>query len=180
MQTVIFQNENKVSTQDVLNIFKESLKSMETFERSEIEELSDILAKNPVDKFIIYNTPKEVCMQGDLLIWSELTKEYKENFPKIKDLEMSSRMILQDNDSLTGDHKLVPLKDAKFTLKTGKFIPTILRNVLRDSNAYDCKLLEIDTPFVITHREHGNMTFTAGKYMICSSLDSETLDKMRD
>ena len=180
MQTVIFQNENKVSTQDVLNIFKESLENMQTFERSEIEELSDILAKNPVDKFIIYNTPKEVCMQGDLLIWSELTNEYKENLPKVKDLKPTYRMILQDGDSLTGDHVLVPLKGARFTLKTGKFVPEILKNVMWGSNAYDCKILEIDTPFVITHREHGNMTFTAGKYMICSSLDSETLDKMRD
>jgi hypothetical protein len=180
MNTVIFQNENKVSTKEVLGIFKETLEDMELFEQSEIEELSDILAKNPVDKFIVSTKPTNVCMQGDLLIWSDLTKEYKENFPKVTDLQLTDKMVLQDGDSLTGDHRLVPLRGANFTLKTGKFIPSILKNASINRNSYDCKILEIDTPFVITHREHGNMTLAAGKYMICSSLDSETLEKMKD
>ena len=180
MQTVIFQNTDKVSTKDVLSTFTKNLEDMEVFKKSEIEELTDILAKNPVDKFIISTTPKEVCMQGDLLIWSELTKEYKENFPKVTELKITDKMALQDGDSLTGDHRLVPLKGAHFTLQEGKFVPDILKKTVWAGNSYDCKILEIDTPFVITHREHGNMTFTAGKYMICSSLDSETLDKMRD
>ena len=33
-------------------------------------------------------------------------------------------MALQDGDSITGDHELVPLKGAKFTLQTGKFHST--------------------------------------------------------
>ena len=180
MQTTIFKNEEKLSTQEVLNIFRQTLEENFSFEKSEIEELSDIAAKNPVDKFIITEKPNVPVMQGDLLIWSDLTDEYKANFPSVTDLQKTDRMVLQDNDSITGDHQLIPLKGAKFTLHTGKFQPTILKKVIWGGNTYDCKILDIDSPFVIRHREHGNITLTAGKYMICSSLDSESLQKMTD
>jgi hypothetical protein len=181
MQTTIFKNENKVSTDEVLKIFNKELKESFTVKKSEIEELTDIMAKNPVDKFIITEKPTNPVMQGDILIWSEETNEYKENFPLVKDLQATTRLVLQDDDSLTGDHELVPLKGAKFTLKTGKFVPPLLKDHFWGSNTYDCKILEIDSPFVIKHREHGNITFLSkGKYMICSSLDSETLTRMRD
>lgn len=179
MQTTIFRNENKMSTQDVLNYFTQTLESTESFEKSEIEELSDIMAKNPADKFIISQKPEVPVMQGDLLIWSDITKEYKKEFPKVANLSETTRMVLQEDDSITGDHMLVPLRRAKYKLYNGRFVPSVLEEQGFD-NAYNCKILEIDTPFVVTHREHGNITLTAGKYMICSSLDSETLERMRD
>lgn len=178
--TTIFRNENKVSNEEVLNLFTQTLEDTELFEKSEIEELSDIVAKNPADKFIVSEKPSVPVMQGDLLIWSDVTDEYKKEFPRVKDLAPTTRMVLQDDDSITGDHELVPLKNANFTLRTGKFVPSRLEGHLWGSNAYDCKILEIDTPFVIKHREHGNIALTAGKYMICSSLDSETLTRMKD
>ena len=178
--TTIFRNENKVSNEEVLNLFTQTLETAELFEKSEIEELADIMAKNPVDKFIVSEKPDVPVMQGDLLIWSDITDEYKKEFPRVKELTPTSRLVLQEDDSITGDHELVPLKNAKFTLKTGKFIPSILEGHTWGSNSYDCKILEIDSPFIIKHREHGNIALTAGKYMICSSLDSETLTRMRD
>ena len=180
MQTTIFRNENQVSTEEVLNLFTQTLETTNLFEKSEIEELSDIVAKNPADKFIVSEKPDVPVMQGDLLIWSDITDEFKREFPRVKELATTSRMVLQDDDSITGDHELVPLRNANYTLKTGKFVPTILEGHTWGSNAYDCKILEIDTPFVIKHRAHGNIALTAGKYMICSSLDSETLTRMRD
>lgn len=180
LNTTIFRNEEKVSTEEVLNLFTQTLETAELFEKSEIEELSDIVAKNPADKFIVSVKPDVPVMQGDLLIWSDLTDEYKKEFPRVHDLTPTSRMVLQDDDSITGDHELVPLSTANYTLKTGKFVPSILEGHTWGSNSYDCKILEIDTPFVIKHREHGNITLTAGKYMICSSLDSESLTRMRD
>lgn len=178
--TTIFRNENKVSTEEVLNLFTQTLETIDLFEKSEIEELSDIVAKNPTDKFIVSVKPDVPVMQGDLLIWSDLTDEYQKEFPRVKDLTSTKRMVLQDDDSITGDHELVPLANAKYTLKEGKFIPSILEGYTWGGNSYNCKILEIDTPFVIKHREHGNIALTAGKYMICSSLDSETLTRMRD
>ena len=70
-----------------------------------------------------------------------ITDEFKREFPRVKNLTSTSRMVLQDDDSITGDHELVPLKNAKFTLKTGKFVPTILEGHTWGSNAYDCKIL---------------------------------------
>ena len=180
MQTTIFRNEDKVSNAEVLNLFTQTLENAELFRKSEIEELSDIVAKNPADKFIVSEKPDVPVMQGDLLIWSDLTDEYQREFPRVRDLASTSRLVLQDDDSITGDHELVPLKHSKFTLQTGKFVPSVIDGHTWGSNSYDCKILEIDTPFVIKHREHGNIALTAGKYMICSSLDSESLTRMRD
>lgn len=178
--TTIFRNENQISTEEVLSLFTRTLETADLFEKSEIEELSDIVAKNPADKFIVSVKPEVPVMQGDLLIWSDITDEYKKEFPRVRDLAPTSRMVLQDDDSITGDHELVPLRNAKYTLQTGKFVPSILEGHTWGGNTYDCKVLEIDTPFVIKHREHGNIALTAGKYMICSSLDSESLTRMRD
>ena len=178
--TTIFRNENHVSTEEVLSLFSQTLKTTELFEKNEIEELSDIVAKNPADKFIVSVKPDVPVMQGDLLIWSDITDEYKREFPRVKNLASTSKLVLQDDDSITGDHELVPLHKAKFSLKTGKFVPSVLEGHMWGTNSYDCKILEIDTPFIIKHREHGNIALTAGKYMICSSLDSETLTRMRD
>lgn len=180
MQTTIFRNEEKIDLSQVIEMFERTLQKTPTFKKSEIEELVDIMAKNPVDKFIVSEVPDVPVMQGDLIIWSELTDEYKNNIKKIKDLKDTNRLVLQDNDSITGDHELVPLKNAKYTLKTGKFIPDILEGRIWGNNSYDCKVLEIDTPFLIKHGEHGNIALTPSKYIICSSLDSETLTKMQD
>ena len=178
--TVIFRNEEKMNIEEVVQLFERTLENSETFEKSEIEELSEIVSKSCIDKFIVYTKPDVVSMQGDLLIWSDATEDFKREFPRVKDLASTSRMALQDGDSLTGDHCLVPLKNAKFTLQTGKFVPTILEGHTWGSNAWDCKILDTDSPFVIRHREHGNITLPAGKYMICSSMDSESLSRMRD
>lgn len=182
MQTTILENRTQqLSQQEFLNSYTKTLENDYSVKKSEIEELTEIAAKNPVDKFVISEKPDDVVMQGDLLIWSDITEQYKTNFPRVKNLQITNKKALQDDDSITGDHELVTLKNAKYTLQTGKFIPPILEGHLWGSNAYDCKILEIDSPFIIKHREHGNFTFlSAGKYMICSSLDSKTLTRMRD
>jgi len=179
LQTTIFRNENKVSTEEVLKIFRKTLEENESF-KSGIEELVEIVAKNPSDKFIVSAVPTLPVMQGDLLIWSELTDEFKRTMPLITNINPTDRMVLQDGDSLTGDHRLVPIEGSNFTLSTGEYVPEILKNVIWGSNHYDCKILDIDCPFVITHREHGNIALPPAKYIICSSLNSETLTKMKD
>ena len=144
MQTIIYRNEDKVTTNEVLELFRKNLEQTNLFEKSEIEELSEIAAKNPVDKFIISEKPDVEVMQGDILIWSDITEEYKRNFPLVQNLKETKRMVLQDDDSLTGDHELVPLKGSKFTLQTGTFVPPIIKSAVWGSNSYDCKILEID------------------------------------
>lgn len=176
----IFRNEEKIDLSEVIKVFEKTLEKTPSFKKSEIEELVAIYAKNPTDKFIVSEKPTLPVMQGDLLIWSDATSKYKENIKKITNLQNTTKMALQEDDSLTGDHELVVLKNSNYTLKTGKFVPSILENHLWGGNKYSCKVLEIDTPFLIKHREHGNIALTAGKYIICPSLDSETLTRMRD
>lgn len=181
MQTTIFKNEERISTDEVLTKFVETLEKTYSVEQDEIDLLTEIAAKNPVDKFIIAEMPTDTVRQGDILIWSELTDEYKENISKVKDLKETDRMILQEGDSVTGDHELVPISTAHFTLLEGKFVPDIIKDEVWGGNAWGCKVLEIDSPFILKHREHGNITFlTPGKYMFCSQMDAESLTRMRD
>ena len=181
MQTTIFRNENKVSTKEVLSIFNKTLKNDFDLKQTEIEELTEIMAKNPVDKFIVSEKPTDPVMQGDLLIWSEDTEEFRLNFPNVQNLSPAKNNVLQEDDSITGDHELVTLKNAKYSLMKGYFIPHELKEHFWEGRNYSCKILDIDSPFIVKHREHGNITFlTKGKYMICSSTDSETLTRMRD
>lgn len=183
MTTTVFKNSERISTNDVIETFRKSLIKdfKESFKKTEIEELIDLVAKNPTDKFVVTDYPDVEVMQGDILFWSNLTDEFKEIRSLIKDLKETNRLILQDNDSMTGDHRLVLLPHTKYTLQKGSFVPPILKgkNTWGDRR-YDCKLLTINKPFVVFHREHGNLTLPAGEYIICSSLDSETLDKMMD
>ena len=181
METTIFRNEEKISTEEVLKRFVETLEKSYNVEQSEIDMLTEIAAKNPVDKFIISEMPTEAARQGDILIWSEKSPEYQANIGKVKNLQETSRLVLQEGDSLTGDHELVPISTAKYTLQTGQFTPNIIEGVGFGRSTWNCKLLEIDSPFILKHREHGNMTFlSAGKYMFCSQMDAESLDRMRD
>ena len=181
METTIFRNEEKISTEEVLKRFVETLERSYNVEQSEIDMLTEIAAKNPVDKFIISEMPTEAARQGDILIWSEKSPEYQANIGKVTNLQETNRLILQEGDSLTGDHELIPVSTAKYTMQTGKFVPEIIQEAVWGNNAWDCKILEIDSPFILKHREHGNMTFlSAGKYMFCSQMDADSLARMRD
>ena len=180
METTIFRNEEKISTEEVLKRFVETLERSYNVEQSEIDMLTEIAAKNPVDKFIISEMPDEAARQGDILIWSEKSPEYKANISRVRNLQKTDRLVLQEGDSLTGDHEIVPVSTAKYTMQTGEFIPEIVAGVAR-GDTWNCKLLEIDSPFILKHREHGNMTFLkAGKYMFCSQMDAESLERMKD
>ena len=183
MTTTILERKietEELSMSEFLSRFRDTLET--TYKRqSEIEELTELMAKNPVDKFVITEKPDVAVCQGDIIIWSELTDEFKENYPKIRNLKVSNSMVLQEDDSITGDHELVALKNADVTVQTGEFVPSILEGHLWGNRTYGCKVITVDSPFVVKHREHGNITFlTPGKYMVCSSLDSETLTRMRD
>lgn len=183
MTTTVFKNPERVSTEKVIETFRQNLINdyKKSFRKSEIEELVDLAAKNPTDKFVVTDYPDVEVMQGDIIFWSNLTDQFKEIYHTIVDLNPTDRLILQDGDSMTGDHRLVLLPNTKYTLHTGRFVPPILKgkNSWGD-RLYDCKVLSINKPFLVFHREHGNLTMPAGEYIICSSMDSETLNKMMD
>lgn len=182
MKTIIFRNPEKLGKDDVLNEFISSLKETESFTTSEIENLASIYAKNPTDRFII--TEEFTCgtAQGDILINSEKSELYRDNFSRIKNLKKTDRLILQEGDSLTGDHRLIPLEGSNYTVQTGRFTPKFLEGKRRWGGdvEYSAIVFETDKPFLIFHREHGNVALPQGKYMFCSQLDPFTLDRMMD
>lgn len=179
--TTIFRNKEKMTQEQVLNLFKKSMEETEVYQPSEIEQLADAYAKNPVDKFIISENLSVEAAQGDILIWAEGTTMYKENFKSLKNLKRTTRMVLQEGDSMTGDHRIVTIPGTKLTIEEGEFTPKFLRG--RNSwgdRGYRGLSVTSDKPFLIVHREHGNIALPAGKYMICSAMDSTTLSRMMD
>ena len=184
MGTTIFRNKEKWDTKSVLELFSSKLEESENFSKSEIEELADIYSKNLVDKFIISDGELDDTFgrQGDILFWKKGSEMYNKEYKRVKGLHPTDRLVLQEGDSITGDHRVIPIKGSKYTIQEGKFIPSFLqgKTMLRERGYYNCIILEIDKPFLVFHREHGNMALTAGKYMICSQLDASTLLRMVD
>ena len=183
MGTTIFRNPQKLKKEEVIQKFEKTLQDNGNFSKSEIEQLVDCYAKNPVDKFIVSDGDLESTFgrQGDILFWSEDSEMYSQEIKSVHSLKNTKSLVLQKGDSVTGDHRLVPLNDCKFTLKEGKFTPAFLKGKNRwREPEYDCLILDIDKPFLVVHREHGNMALTAGKYMICSQMDPQSLERMLD
>ena len=182
METTIFRNPQNLELTEVVNVFKEELENKSTFSASEIEQLAEVYAKNPVDKFIITEALDHDAAQGDILIIAEKTDLYQDHIKSIKDLKETDRLVLQDGDSFTGDHRIIPLEGSKYTIKTGRFTPNFLKGkrVWGGDAMYTARVFETDKPFLIFHREHGNVALPAGKYMFCSQLDPDTLDRMMD
>lgn len=183
MGTTIFRNPQNLDKKEVLTKFESTLKENGNFQKTDIEQLVDAYAKNPVDKFIVSDgdLTETFGRQGDILFWSEDSEMYKSEIKNVHDKIKTKRLVLQKDDSVTGDHRLIPLPDSKFTLEEGKFTPSFLKGKNRwGDRGYDCLLLDIDKPFLVVHREHGNMALTAGKYMICSQMDPQTLYRMMD
>ena len=178
---VVFRNENEVSTQEVINRFKEELTSINLYEKSDIELLVDLMAKNPTDRFMISVTPDVEGAQGDILIWAKGTTMYNQNRPNLKHLKKTTNMVLQETDSITGDHRIIPLEGSNVEVKVGEFVPEFLKGKNRwgDRN-YRGMLVTSDKPFLVYHREHGNVSLPAGEYMVCTSLDAKSLTRMMD
>lgn len=178
---VVFRNENEVSTQEVIDRFKSELEATNLYEKSEIEMLVDLMSKNPTDRFMISTVPDVEGAQGDILIWAKGTEMYNKNKPNLKHLKKSTNMVLQETDSITGDHRIVPLEGSKVEIKVGEFTPEFLKGKNRwGDRSYRGLLVTSDKPFLIYHREHGNVALPAYEYMICTALDAKSLTRMMD
>ena len=86
MQTTIFRNPEKLEISEVIDVFKDSLQESKEFTTTEIEQLAEIYAKNPVDKFIVTEELKNDGAQGDIMIIAEHTDLYKSEAKRVKNL----------------------------------------------------------------------------------------------
>ena len=183
MTITIFRNEEGINLQEVVNRFKSSLIDKKSFKKDEVEVLVNLFAKNPVDKFIVSEFPDVEVAQGDILIWPKGTDMYNDYINDIKNLKPTESMILQQSDSITGDHKVIPLNNSNLTLMEGTITPKFMKNLksgVSNKTFIRALILKSEKPFLIIHREHGNIALPAGEYMICSQLDPRTLKVMID
>ena len=181
METVIFRNTEKEDMANILDRFKHSTEeAYQEEEQSDIDLLSELYAKNPVDKFIVASFPDVEIAQGDILIWAEGTPMYNENINRLKNLHETDSRILQDHDTLTGDHKVVSLPNSNLEILEGDFYPAILDTVLINKKYIHGMIVKSDKPFLIVHQEHGNIALPKGTYMVSSQLDPRTLTAMLD
>ena len=106
---------------------------------------------------------------------------YKSEAKRVKNLEKTDRLVLQEGDSFTGDHRIIPLEGTNYTIQKGTFCPSFLAGKadFRDPSL-SAIMFESDKPFLVFHREHGNIALPKGKYMFCSQMDPDTLARMMD
>jgi len=184
MGTTIFRNEQNLGTNDVLKLFSSTLQQTELYTKSEIEDLADIYSKNIVDKFIVTDEDgleETFGRQGDILFWKKGSEMYKQEYKRVRNLKVTDRTVLQPDDSMTGDHRFIPVQGSTYTIKEGTFYPSFLEKYRRTlSEPFPCIVIETDKPFLVVHREHGNIAMPAGKYMVCSQIDPATLNRMID
>lgn len=181
MNTVIHRKDENITGEAVVNMFKDELTKKESQYQtaSEIEELVNTYAKTPTDNFIvtdIADLKRPIC-QGDIEIHHESSDYYKATFDTVTDLRDAKNMNLQEGVSVTGDHRIIAISGAKMSIKDGRF--EAKDNVLR-RRQYECKIVETDKPFLIAHREHGNIALPAGKYLVFTQIDTKTQRRVYD
>ena len=181
MNTVIHRKQEGFTGEAVVEMIKDELtKKQEQYQTSsEIEELVNTYATTATDNFIVTDVAdlkRSIC-QGDIEIHHESSDYYAETIDSVQDLRDAKDMNLQEGVSVTGDHRIIPIAGAKMTIKDGRF--EAKDNVLR-RRLYECKIVETDKPFLIAHREHGNIALPAGKYLVFTQIDTKTQRRVYD
>jgi hypothetical protein len=173
--TTIFRNEEKLTKEQVTEKFKSVIENNKNFSDS-IEGLAELFAKNPTDNFIVYDSNLDAeAAQGDILIYGKNTGMYKTLTQKLNNVKKATNMNLQEGESVTGDHKIIPLKGSELTIEDCTVYPEIL-----NGKPYAAKRIVSDKPFLIYHGEHGNQGLPAGTYLSCVALDPSTLRRVLD
>ena len=181
MQTVIHRKDEAFTKADVMSKLKDELTKREKQYggMSEVEALANEYAKTYTDNFIVMDVSDANCMisQGDIILHSASSNYYKAVKDTIMDQRPAKNMNLQEGTALTGDHVVIPMEGAELTITDARFIP--MDSVL-GRRPYECKLINSNKPFLIAHREHGNITMPAGEYLSYSQIDAKTKRRVMD
>lgn len=181
MNTVIHRKAEGITGEQVVSMFKEELAKKESQYQtlSEIEELVNTYAKTPTDNFIVTDVAdlKRPICQGDIEIHNEVSDYYKETIDTVMDLRPARDMNLQEGVSVTGDHRIIAISGANMSIQDGRFVA---KDGVLGRRPYECKIVETDKPFLIAHREHGNIALPAGKYLVFTQIDTKTQRRVYD
>lgn len=184
------QNGQYLKTKDELLLeYTKAMKTHSVFNK-DVVEFSELMAKHPADVFIITSfeagKPCEQIRQGDVYLFRKgeedegtldniMYAKYKNTISELKETESRN---LQLGESVTGDHKIIPLKNTN--IKVYDCTIELPIKIGFGSNKYSVKLVKADGPFGVFHREHGNITCPKGTYLACVQLDARSLTRMRD
>lgn len=172
--------EKETSREEFIKQYAKQVEKVENF-NNDVVELSEIQAKHEADVFIVADFKEGQAVpemaQGDILMWKEGCKMYDKYINTVSNRQETESRNLQLGESVTGDHKVVPLKGANLVIENCTI--EVQRGRGRDLS-YPAKIITSDKAFCLVHREHGNMTFPAGTYMSCVSLNPKTMTRMLD
>lgn len=181
MQTVIHRKDDSFTKADVMTKLKSELdKRAEQYGgASEAEELANMYAKTYTDNFIVMDVSDADCMisQGDIILHTTSSNYFNSIKDSIMDERPAKNMNLQEGTALTGDHVVIPMEGANLEIKDARFIPA---DSILGRRPYECKIVKSDKPFLIAHREHGNITMPANEYLVYSQIDAKTQRRVMD
>lgn len=166
---------------EIITAFRTALEKSPSYTESDIESLANIFAKTPTDNFVVYDSEdlKRPIDQGDILLSHESSSFYQKVFPSVRLGEPAKDTVLQEQDGggITGDHRIVGINGTELSIINATYVP--LDNVT-EGRSMNCKIIDAKAPFVLTHREHGNIAFPAGKYLARTQINAKDLTIMLD
>lgn len=179
--TTKITRESKTTKKDFLQQYSNHVEKVNTL-KQDVMELAELQAKHPADVYVIAEfkdgQPIPEIEQGDILLWREGCRQYNKYINTVTDRQVTESRNLQLGDSVTGDHKVVPLKNSHLTIEDCNI--SIERGSDKRDLRYPAKIITADSAFCVVHREHGNVTLPAGTYMSCVSLNPKTMTRMLD
>lgn len=181
MTTVIHRKDESLSREQVMEKLNTELTKRETQYGGidAIKALADTYAKTYTDNFIVADRDElqYTISQGDIVIHHESSDYFKEVIESVMDRRPAKDMNLQEGVSITGDHRIIPMEGASITIEDARFVP---KDNVMGRRAYECKIVTSDKPFLIAHREHGNITLLDGIYLVFSQIDAKTMRRVYD
>jgi hypothetical protein len=196
MSTIKIENkpnlkgQREKTTEEFIKEYSRVVKENKTFSK-DVLEFSELMAKHPADVFIVTSFEKgqkcEQIRQGDIYLFRKGEKSegtlnnvmFDKYVSTISDKKKSESMNLQLGESITGDHKVIPLKGTNVTIYECN-IEIPVKSFRGSTFSYPVKLIEADGAFGIFHKEHGNITCPKGTYLACTQLDARSMTRMKD
>jgi hypothetical protein len=196
MSTIKIENRPNVkgqrekTTEEFIKEYSKVVKKNKEFSK-DVLEFSELMAKHPADVFIVTSfEPGQKCeqiRQGDIYLFRKGEKEegtlnnvmFDKYIKTVSDKKESESMNLQLGESITGDHKVIPLKGTNVKIYECN-IEVPVKSFRGDSMSYPVKLIVADGAFGVFHKEHGNITCPKGTYLACTQIDARSLTRMKD
>lgn len=196
MSTIKIENrpnldgQREKTTEEFIKEYSTVVKKNKEFSK-DVLEFSELMAKHPADVFIVTSfEPGQKCeqiRQGDIYLFRKGEKSegtlnnvmFDKYIKTVSDKKESDSMNLQLGESITGDHKVIPLKGSKVQIYECN-IEVPVKSFRGDTMSYPVKLIVADGAFGVFHKEHGNITCPKGTYLACTQLDARSMTRMKD